>query len=111
MARSTRIKALSTEADRNGFVLVPKGRTSRNVEPATVVAASDIAVIDRDKRLARYMGQADFWRGKMSKGQTKRLSSKGIKFTAKTLAWQASEANAQYEAKANGTPFLAVTRF
>lgn len=109
MARNTRMKALRTEANKHGLVLV---KASRNVEQATVVAASDFdANAARDKRLARYQGQPDFWHGKMSKGQYKRLSDKGIAFSNKTLAWQAAEANAKHEAKANGQPYIAVTGF
>lgn len=115
MARTTRMKALKTEANKHGLVLV---KASRNVEPATVVASTPAKTAKPKvweatpkQRLARYNSQPAYWRGKASNSQRNRVIDAGGTVTAKTLAWQAAEQYAALKADENGLTFQPITRF
>lgn len=110
MYDKTTQKRARTMALRAGLLIADEPTRGRNKTKTTTVATIDI-VANHDKRLARYESQPDFWHGAMSGGQRKRLKEKGIPFTAKTRAWQASEANAKWEAEQKGHPFKEVKGF
>lgn len=105
MARTTRRKALVTEAAKHGYVLVKQGdRTPKaTVKEAAPIKAAKLPVwaFGPDARQARYDSQPNYWVKPASKAQRERCG----KLPAKATAKDAAECYAKLMQEANGMAF------